>query len=203
MNLQNYKTLFLVVTGILVLLVVSPALQRLLVYPRTEFFTEMWLLGPEHMADNYPSNITRNENYNVFLGIGNNLGQCAYYQVEVKFRNQTQSVVDSFNRTTSSLQPLYIINAFVGDNQAWEIPISFSINYVLDEYNTTHPQVRFTNLTLNDNVLDLKEYSVVWDDQRNGFFGNLSFELWIYNGTVGASQYHERYTGLWLNMTGQ
>ena len=45
-NLQQYKTLLLVVTAILSLLVASPALERLLVYPQTEFFTELWILGP-------------------------------------------------------------------------------------------------------------------------------------------------------------
>src|SRR3972149_12090554 len=106
MNLQEYKILFLVIVSVSALLVASPALQRLLVYPQTEFFTELWLLGPEQKAENYPFNITRNENYNVFLGVANHLGHCAYYQIQVKFRNQTLSAADSFNRTPSSLQSL-------------------------------------------------------------------------------------------------
>ena len=201
MNLQEYKVLFIVVISVSALLVATPALQRLLVYPQTEFFTEMWLLGPEHMAENYPFNITLGENSHVFLGIANHLGQCAYYMIQVKFRNQTQSAADSFNRTPSNLPPLYSINTFVADKGTWEIPISFSFNYVQDNYNETLLQVRFFNITFNDNVLNLNDYTAVWDAEKNGFFGNLFFELWIYNGTVGALQYHERFTGLWFNMT--
>ena len=201
MNLQKYNVLFIVVISVLALLVASPALQRLLVYPQTEFFTEMWLLGPEHKAENYPFNITLGENYHVFLGVANNLGQCAYYLIQVKFRNQTQSAADSFNRTPSSLLPLYSITAFVADKEKWEIPLSFSFNYVQDSYNETLLQVRFLDMTFNDNVLNLNDYTAVWDAERSGFFGNLFFELWIYNGTVGAFQYHERFTGLWFNMT--
>jgi hypothetical protein len=201
MNLQQYQALLLIITGTLALIVASPALQRLLVYPQTEFFTEMWLLGPEYKAENYPFNITRGESYPLFLGVGNHLGQCAYYLIQVKFRNQTQSAADSFNRTSSSLPPLYSITAFVADKEKWEIPISFSFNYVQDSYNETLLQVQVLDMTFNDNVLNLNDYAAVWDAERSGFFGNLFFELWIYNDTVGALQYHERFTSLWFNMT--
>jgi hypothetical protein len=201
MNLQKYKVLFIVVISVSALLVASPVLQHLLLYPQTEFFTEMWLLGPEHKAENYPLNITIGENYHVFLGIANHLGQCAYYLIQLKFRNQTQSAADSFNHTPSSLLPLYSINAFVADKEKLEIPISFSLNYVQNSYNETLFQVRFLNMTFNDIVLNLNSYTALWDAERSGFFGNLFFELWTYNSTVGALQYHERFTGLWFNMT--
>ena len=198
MNLQEYKTLILVVTAILALLVASPALQRLLVYPQTEFFTEMWLLGSEHMAENYPFNITLGENYNVFLGITNHLGHCAYYQVQVKFRNQTQSAADSFNRTPSSLQSLYSINVFVADKESWELPVAFSFDYSYDENNSI---VNFNRIMFDNAALNLNGYSTAWNPERNSFFGNLFFELWIYNDEVGTFTYHERFTDLKFNMT--
>jgi uncharacterized membrane protein len=201
LNLQECKVLFIVVISVSALLVASPVLQRLLVYPQTEFFTEMWLLGPGHKAENYPLNITIGGYYHVFLGIANNLGQCAYYLIQLKFRNQTQSAADSFNRTPSTLLPLYSITVFVADKEKLEIPISFSFNYVQNSYNETLLQVRFLGMTFNDAVLNLNGYTAVWDAERSGFFGNLFFELWIYNSTVGALQYHERFTGLWFNMT--
>src|SRR5512135_2995504 len=103
MNLRDYKILILVVTAISALIVASPALQRLLVYPQSEYFTELWYLGPNHMAEDIPYNITRGVSYNIFLGISNHLEQVAYYQVQVKFRNQFQSAPDSFNHTYSTL----------------------------------------------------------------------------------------------------
>jgi uncharacterized membrane protein len=198
MNLQEYKVLFMVIISVSALLVASPALQRLLTLPQTEFFTELWLLGPEHKGENYPFNITRNENYNVFLGVGNHLGHCAYYVVQVKFRNQTQSAADSFNRTSSSLSSLYNIAVFVADKETMEIPIVFSFDYANNE---TLSQVTFNRLMFNNVDLNLNGYSTAWDPQTNRFFGNLFFELWIYNDTNGIFQYHERYTDLKLNMT--
>jgi uncharacterized membrane protein len=195
---QEYKVLFTVVISVSALLVASPVLQRLLVYPQTEFFTEMWLLGPEHKAENYPLNITIGENYHVFLGIANHLGQCAYYLIQLKFRNQTQSAADSFNRTSSSLPSLYSINVFVADKESWELPVAFSFDY---SYDANLTRVNFTRLLFNNAALDLSEYSAAWGPQTNRFFGNLFFELWIYNDTIGNFQYHERYTDLKFNMT--
>jgi uncharacterized membrane protein len=197
-NLQEYKTLLLVVTAILTLLVASPALQRLLVYPQTEFFTEISLLGPEHTAANYPFNITLNENYSVFLGVSNHLGYCAYYAVQVKFRTQNQSAPDSFARTSSSLPPLCNLNVILADKEAWELPVTFSFDYSYDENNS---QVIFNRMIFNGAALNLNGYSAPWNAEDRRFFGNLIFELWIFNDAIGGFTYHERYNDLKLNMT--
>lgn len=203
MNLKEYKVLLFVVTAIMALLVASPALQRLLVYPQTEFFSEMWLLGPEHTAENFPSNITSNSNYNIFIGLGNQLGSCAYYSIQVKFRNQTQSAADSFSRTASSLPQLYSITSLVADKGTWETPLSFSFDYTYSEdlVNTTLSKVNVNSISFNGVTLPLEGFSAAWDSERSGFFGNLFFELWLYNDDAGGFQYHERYTSLWFNMT--
>lgn len=202
MNLNEYRALFLIITGVLALLVASPALSRVLVYPRTEFFSELWLLGPNRMAENYPFNITRNQNYNVYLGIGNRLGHTANYLVEVKFRNRTQSAPTSFgpisNRTSSSLPSLFNIAAFVADEGIWELPLTFSFDY---GYNATVSGVEFYNLTLNNVVLDMTGYRTVWNSTNKDFYGSLFFELWIYNSTISNFQYDARFVSLRLNMT--
>jgi hypothetical protein len=198
MRLHEYRVLFMVVIGILTLLVASPALSRLLVYPRTEFFTELWILDSNHRADAYPFNITRGHNYNVFLGIGNRLGFGAYYLVEVKFRNQTQSAPSSFNRTSSSLPSLFSIPVFVADEGTWELPLTFSFDYA---YNQNFSRVDFYSLTLNDVALGLRGSMISLNLTRNVVLGNLFFELWIYNATTSSFRYHERSVGLWFNMT--
>jgi hypothetical protein len=182
----------------LTLLVASPALSRILVYPRTDFFTELWILGPNHTAENYPFNITSSQNYNIFLGIGNQLGYCAYYSVEVKFRNETQSAPNSFNFTPSALPSLFNITAFVADQSTWELPLTFSFDYV---FNETLLRVDFQSMVLNGVALDLNGYSTSWNASMRMFPVNLVFELWLYNATTSSFQYNERYVGLWFNMT--
>lgn len=205
LNLTQYKALFIVVTAVLALLVASPALQRVLVYPRTEFFTELSLLGPGHVAENYPYNITSGETYSVFLGVGNQLGSCAYYQVEVKFRNETQSAPDSFSRTASSLPSLYNLNVFVADKESLEIHFDFEFDYSFQNSTRVNfDRLKFSiydPMNVNGETLNLHGYSSDWNPQTNLFYGNLVFELWIYNSTIGSFQYNERYVNLKLNMT--
>ena len=50
-------------------------------------------------------------------------------------------------------------------------------------------------------TIDASATSIAWDKEKSGFFGNLVFELYIYNGTTNAFQYHQRYLSLWLRMT--
>ena len=198
MRLEEYKISFLMVGGILLLLAVSPTINMYLSIPRTEFFTEFWLLGSNQKAEEYPFNVTTGGEYTVFSGIGNRLGYAAYYKILVKFRNQTQSSPDSFNRTPSTLPALYDIRAFVADEDIWEIPLVFSFTY---EYEEPISQIQVYNMTLNDVSLSIEDMPISWDPVNNGFYGNLFFELWIYNATLSDFLYHQRFVGLWLNMT--
>ena len=67
--------------------------------------------------------------------------------------------------------------------------------------NITLLQAKFNTLSFNGEALSLQGYTSDWNSKTNSFFGNLIFEVWIYNGTAGVFQYHERYVDLKLNMT--
>jgi len=202
LKVTEFRLLYWLAVGVLALLVASPFLSRVLVYPRTQFFTELWILGANHKAENYPFNITRNQNYSIYLGIGNRLGYCAYYLVQVKFRNQTQPAPTSLgpigNLSSSSLPSLFNITAFVADEATWELPLTFSFDY---GYNVTVSRVMFYNLTINNLVYDMRNYMTTWNSTNKDFYGNLFFELWIYNSTINNFQYHARFVNLRLNMT--
>ena len=197
MNLREVKVLLLAVTAMAALVVASPALQRILVYPQSDSYTELWLLGPEHMAGGVPYNLVSGRSTNLYLGVANHLGEAAYYSIQVKFRNQSQSGPDGLNGTCSSLRPLYSLNVFVADKEGWELPVTFSLDFSYDE---AHSLVRFNELMFNSAELDLNGLETSWDSSRSAFFGNLFFELWIYNSTVGGFQYHQRYVDLKFNM---
>jgi hypothetical protein len=96
------------------------------------------------------------------------------------------------------LPSLFNITAFVADETVWETQLTFSFDY---GYNETLSQVEFYGLTLNDVVLDMEGYTINWDSEKRGFFGNLFLELWIYNSDVSKFQYHGRFVDLRLNMT--
>jgi hypothetical protein len=202
MDVQRYSVPFFVGVAVVALLVASPVLSRVLVWPRTEFFTELWVLGSNHMAEGYPFNISRGESYSVYLGVGNQLGYCAYYLVEVKFRNQTQPLPTSFgpleNRTPSSLPSLFNVTAFVADEQTWELPVTVSFDY---GFNQSELEVEFHSMRFNDVVLDLGGLKTAWNSTISRFYGSLLFEVWLYNSATSSFGYHKRYVDLKLNMT--
>jgi hypothetical protein len=43
--------------------------------------------------------------------------------------------------------------------------------------------------------------SVAWDATNNGYYCQIFFELWIYDAVSSGFQYHDRFVGLWLNLT--
>jgi hypothetical protein len=225
-DFKQHKSLFLIVTLILVLPVASVALQKILVYPQTEFFTNLWILGPKHTVENYPHNVTSGSDYNVFLGVANHLGVSANYQIEVKFLNLTRSAPDSFNNSFNNIEPIYSIDFIVPDEGIWETSLTFSFGYSFDRVartiqrnmsvslpdgNVTYQivsenlildRVNFDYIRLNDAEVSLRGVSSDFDLQTHEFFGNLVFELWILDDSSGRFVYHDRYVDLKFNMTG-
>lgn len=200
MDFRQYNGLFLIVTMLLALFVLSPALERLLALPRTTSFTEFWIVDSNHRAENLPFNISRNHDYSTLLEISNYLGHCAYYLIEVKLRNQNQPTRDRSYEIGTNLGPLFNITACVQDDGTWELPLTFSFEYELNE---TLSRVGFHTLTLNGIPLDMGvlNYTATWDSEKEGFYEMLLFELWLYNVTLSSFQYHNRAVWLWLNMT--
>lgn len=202
LSIKEHSLLYWTGICIMALLAASPFLNRVLVHPRVEFFTELWILDADRRGENYPYNITRGQTYTIHLSIANHLGHCAYYIVQVKFRNQSQPAPISFgpleNRSPSSLPSLFNIPVFVANEQSIEIPIAFSFNYILDKHS---PKIKILSLKLNDVLLNMDNCLISWDPERKAFQGFLFFELWLYNITTNNFHYHGCFTGLWLNMT--
>jgi len=40
-----------------------------------------------------------------------------------------------------------------------------------------------------------------WDLENSGFYYQVFFELWLYDTSLQGFQYHNRFVGIWLNMT--
>jgi hypothetical protein len=55
-------------------------------------------------------------------------------------------------------------------------------------------------LTVNGATISVDK-SAEWNSTSNEYPYELFMELWIYNVTIDAFQYHNRFVGIWLNMT--
>lgn len=197
MTLDEYRTLFIVATLALILVAASPTLGFVLTFPSGERFSELWVLGPGHMAEGYPFDVKVNETYKVFVGVGNSMGSSCYYMVYVKLRNQTESLPNATAGTPSPLPALYEYRFFVKDSEIWEAPLEFSFSQISIFEN----RCLVETLTINDVAFRVDKL-VTWDLNYTGFYYQLFIELWRYNVESEVFEYHNRFVSRWLNVTG-
>jgi len=197
LKLDDYRVIFASVGLIGILLFAFPTLSLVFRLPGGEKFSELWVLGPGHMAEDYPFNVKPNENYTIYVGVGNHMGSAAYYVVYVKFRNQTEPLPNATAGTPSPLPPLFEFRLFVENGKSWEAPLRFSFSNV----SLSENRCFVGSLMINGVAFNVDKWAS-WDVENNGYYYQLFMELWIYNVELQAFKFHNRFVGLWLNMTG-
>jgi hypothetical protein len=196
-SLENYRTVFLISSLVLILIAASPTLMLAITFPSgKEAFSELWILGPNHLAEDYPFNVYFNESYDVFVGVGNHMGDSSYYLIYVKFCNQTQSLLNSTSSEPSPLAPLYEFRAFVGDGGVWEAGVTFSVSDALFH----NGSLSVNRMIINGEAVTLSSFSK-WDLEHSGFYYQLFFELWLYDRASRGFVFNNRVVGIWLNVT--
>ena len=87
---KNKLDIILTIILILVIIIAFSLLIYVIVTPKIgERFTEFYLLGPTGNATGYPSNLTKNENASVIIGIANHESKTINYNIEIWLVNQT------------------------------------------------------------------------------------------------------------------
>jgi hypothetical protein len=196
MKLEDCRVIFAAVGLIGVLTFASPTLGLVLHLPGGEQFSELWVLGPGQMAEDYPFNVTAGVNYLVYVGVGCHMGSLTYYVVYVKFRNETEPLPNSTAGTPSALARLYEYRVFLEDGENSDFPLTFSFSNVSFSGN----QCTVGSVTING-VQSSVEESVSWDTVNHGYYYQLFMELWIYDSASNVPSFNNRFVSLWLNMT--
>jgi uncharacterized membrane protein len=194
MNFEGYKLVFVAVGLIGVLLIASPALANLLRAPAGEQFSELYLLGAEKSAANYPFNIEVAQSYAIYVGVGNHLGSSGYYVVYVKLGNQTDQLPT--REEPSSLSPLYEYRVSVKDGLIWESPCVFSVTKALVSGNNS----QINTLKINNVAFNVDKHAI-WNSNSTTFKYQLFFELWLYNSSSNSISFNGRFVNLQLNLT--
>jgi len=196
MQLKKVRIIFITIGLIGVLLFASPTLSLLIKPPASQEFSEFYVLGPDHTLGNIPFNIKADVNYSVYLGVVNQLGSSCYYTSFLKFANKTEPLPDATLETPSTVPALYEYNSFVTDGGTREAPLTFQVNELTFADNTS----TLSGISINGVDFPVMQTSA-WDSVNSGYYYNLFVELWIFNSTLGISQYHDRFVNLVLNMT--
>ena len=196
MSLADVKLLYGLSCMVLCLLAASPVIAAFVSLPGGEPFSEMWLLGEGKLLEGYPFSVGENQSYNVYVGVANHLGRSAYYKVLVKFRNQSETLPNVTIGEPSPLPPLFEYRFFLEPGTSWESPLRFSLREVSVEGNLC--QVDW--LDVNRRVFAANRTGV-WSAEQQGFYYQLFLELWLCDAANGDFSYHNRFVGLWLNVT--
>jgi uncharacterized membrane protein len=196
MKLDDYKLFFVTVGLIGVLLVCTPAIIGAIPPPGDEQFSELYLLGPNHMAENYPYNLVVGQKYSIYVGVGNQLGSSAQYVLYVKLGNLTDQLPNNNLGTPSPIQPLNEYRFSIKDNMKLENPLNFLV---------TSASIQGDNSQINTLQINNVAFNVNKPAIRNStstmFTYQLFFELWIYNVHTGSVEFNNRFVNLHLNLT--
>ena len=196
MNSKKLRNIYVFSCIGLCLIFLSPTLAIIIPLPEGQEFSELWILGPTHMMENYPFNVSIGSNYHVFLGVGNQMGRLEYYLVKVKLRNQSESMPDSSLGVPSELPATYEYQLFLRDNSTWETEFTFSLRDVSSKGSVG----RISTIVINGYALSVDKVATQ-DESDGGFYYELFFELWIYNATISGFQFHNRYAGFWVRIS--
>jgi uncharacterized membrane protein len=196
-TLNECKRFFYVAGLIGLILCFAPNFVRVLDSQPEEQFSELYVLGEGQppMAENYPFNVSAVGSYYVVLGIVNHMGVSMYYSVDVKFRNESESLPNG--DVASPLSALYDYRVFLTNGQAREDTLAFSFQDVLTNGSIS---CSVGEMHLNDTLVQLNK-TALWDNENKGFYYQLFIELWAYNDTQRGLIYNDRFVGRWLNMT--
>jgi uncharacterized membrane protein len=161
-----------------------------------EKFSELYLLGPEHLAQNYPSNITIGQNYTVYLGITNHLSVTTKYEIYIKIKNQTELYPNATTGDHSPLQPLVTYDLEIDDNQTKENPITFGFQKVTF---TGDNKSILNQLMINNEVYSINKQAI-YNNSTKGNNYQFFFELWTYDEQTNSWLYNNRFVALNLHL---
>jgi hypothetical protein len=196
MKLEEIRTLFIVVTLGCTLVAASPVLGLMLPEVGSQRFSELWLLGSDHMIDGLPSAVAAGEVYDVFLGVGNHMGGSEYYRIYMKVGNSSDFLPDLDDRMSSVLSSVYEYHFFVGDGGVWESTVRFGF----EDFDVEGDVLVVGGITV-DRLNFPVEFSLEWDSEDEGYFLVLFFELWRYDVESDVFRFDDRFVGLWLDLT--
>jgi uncharacterized membrane protein len=92
-------------TALIICIIITVSLiAYVIITPKQgERFTEFYVLGPNHLASDYPTNLSAGRNATAVLGVINHEDAFRYYSIEVWLSNQTTS----YNTTTQTNETTY------------------------------------------------------------------------------------------------
>ena len=202
MNLDDYRTLFVAVSLVLILISTVPVIS--MVIPRNaEPFFAMGVLGENMMAAQYypddNPNIQVGSLVRWHLGVYNHMGSVQYVAVRVKLLNSTLPSSNSSSCVPSDVPAFFEFRHVLVKNETWWFPFYWSISEVMPQGDS----LVITQLVVNNMTLGLNAQAF------SGYNFRVVFELWVYDEVLQGFDFAWKSGGedrcvwnqIWFNVT--
>jgi hypothetical protein len=181
MSVDNAKLFYVLFCTVLGFVIFLPTIFSVLTLPSGEGFSQLWLLGSNHIIGNGDFDVS--------------MGALEFYTVYVKLGNLSDPLPNRAAGLPSPLQPIFEYNLFLKNGEEFEKELVFSFEDVSFEDNIC----RISRLSIDDH--DVQVDKIVVMNQLSGVFScQLIFELWFYNTTTSNFQFHNRSVWFWVNL---
>jgi len=167
----------------------------------TQRFSEIWILGPERTASNYPFNLTVNNSYSCqfFVGVKNNLGYDIDYLLLVKLSNQTDMLPSHLDSLASPLQSVYKFEFSLSNEGIWETYVNLTVPESAF-FSIERNVMNLTGILINGESISGFSLMLTRTIETRGYPFLVFFELWAYDVALQDFSYHNRFASLWLNL---
>jgi len=196
MRLDEIRICYWLSCFAVLMVILSPTLAIVVKLPVRERFSELWIVGAGQEAKDYPFKVTVNETYNFYLGVGNYMGYLELYRVDIKFGNQSDPFPDIASGNPSGLNTSYEYHVALRNGEHWNDSLEFSISKASLEQNV----LLVNELEINGYTFDV-EKTAIWSSQDEGYIYRIFVELWIYDDSLNAFAFHNRFVDVALNVT--
>jgi len=181
-NLDDYRTLFVAVSLVLILVSTVPVIS--VVMPRNaEPFFALGVLGENMMAEQYypddDPNIRNGSLVRWHVGVYNHMGSIQYVAVRVKLLNSTLPSPNSSSCVPSIVPAFFEFRRVLVKNETWWFPFYWSIS----ETDHQGDVITITEFIVNNVTLKPDARAV------SGFNFRIVLELWVYNEATGNFEF--------------
>jgi hypothetical protein len=187
------KTVYFLLCVSLAVAILAPSLIMLFPQPDGQQFSEFWLLGHGHSAQDYPSNVSVGSTYKVYLDVQSHWRYLAYYSINIRLENTTTPLGNMSSQASD--QPLMKFKLFLEQNTKWEKDVDFSFENVSFTGNSS----LVSGFTINGRKITVDKSSS-FDEGTSAYRYRLIFELWTYNFAESMLEYNE-YLGIMLTLS--
>lgn len=128
-------TTVLIAISLATILILSTVAYTWMQPKPARYFFEIYPLGPEGMAANYPTEVAAGKLIKVWIGVNNHMGRVEYLLVYVKVGANATAIPNDSTLTPSSATPYKQIEYFLMDNQTQTFPVTLTISRPGINYN--------------------------------------------------------------------